>query len=325
MNKNQYLLGFRQYLHSEHSYNDLSKILQQALSHLNSGYAFMIALCGDDPRPFLREKNLFDEVRLYDYAKLRLSPIQLVKRFAADNGPDDRVKIIYYSKYPEGLTYPIELFTLISSFMNYQHLGISDSDFQIPFSEVIRAFNYHIQNSRAKQPSVTFPQRDQRQLDAENYPINRRAMEDIENLYVYFLSNIRFLDLKLDFQSGVLFTNRLANIALDFNTVGKWVGTLHLTISLLRQKEVWVDQLAVSTNIQHESTINFDVQCAKIDELYDYYLIPMENIIRIALDHPRKYLMSDWCDSLSTEEIDAILQNIYEAYVGHKQKKFAQI
>ncbi|NOX38554.1 MAG: hypothetical protein GXO78_13565 [Calditrichaeota bacterium] len=186
---------------------------------------------------------------------------------------------------------------------------------------MINAFHHHIGANHGDRPLVTFPKRRRRSLDAENYPINRWAMEDIENLYVYFLSNIRFLDMKLDIQSGLFFTNHLANMTVDFNKVGKWVGTLHLAISLLRQPNIQVEQVPVETNVQHDSTISFGVQCAKIDELYDYYLIPMENIIRIALDNPRKYLMSDWCAALTVEEIQQVLEGIYRAYLDYKKSQ----
>jgi len=318
MEKSKGLIGFRQYFKSSHSQEDLLQIIRESQNYKNLGFDFMVALCGENPYSLLAENNMEKMVNVYDYARLRLTPTQLIKRFIPEYHNGREVKIIYYSNFPEGLTYPIDLFSAMSSFMNYDHLAVSDSDFQIPFEEIIRSFKYHIKNSNQHSPSLTFPNRVRRSLDAHNYPINRWAMEDIENLYVYFLSNIKFLDMKLDIQSGLFFTNRLANILLDFNKVGKWVGTLHLAISLLREKNVLVNRVDVQTANQHESTINFGVQCDKIDELYDYYLIPMENIIRISLDNPRKYLMSDWCENFSIAEIKAILENIYQEYLKHK-------
>jgi len=143
-------------------------------------------------------------------------------------------------------------------------------------------------------------------------------MEDIENLYIYILSNIRFLEMKLDIQSGLFCTNRRANVMLDFNKVGKWVGTLHVAITLLRNTVIQVLQTEVQTNVQHESSINFQIQCHKIDELYDYYLIPMENIIRIAMDNPSRYLMNDWNRDHSNEEIEEALKQIFQAYQDFK-------
>ena len=315
------LLGFRQYLHNLHSFEDLRQILKYAENSplMEEGNCeVFIALCGENPRTVLQKENLEPDVALYDYSHLHLSPSQCVKRLIADYHDHAFLKIIHYSRFPEGLTYPIDLFTQMAAFMNYDHLAVSDSDFQISFAEIIRAFKYHIQESSSNRITITFPRRYHRSLDPKNYPINRWAMEDIENLYVYFLSNIKFLEMKLDIQSGLFFTNRMSNILLDFNKVGKWVGNLHLAISLLRDPEIRVQQIEVQTNPQNDSSINFEVQCAKINELYDYYQIPMENIIRIALDNPRKYLMSDWSYSLPLPAIEATLQRIFEIYSHYK-------
>lgn len=317
------LIGFRQYLNSPHSYEDLRRILSlpEAFPLLQErGYDIMVALCGDHPGEFTESAKGIGDFEILDFTGEALSPLQLVKRLVQSLASSSAVRIIYYSHYPEGLTYPLDLFTQIATFLGYTHLAVSDSDFQIPFPELLKAFEYHIHSGDAEGPSVTFPRRKRRSLDAEDYPINRWAMEDIENLYVYFLSNIRYLDLKLDIQSGLIFTNRAANAVLDFSRVGKWIGTLHLAISLLRLPEVTVRQVEVETNLQHDSTINFDIQCAKINELYDYYLIPMENIIRIALDNPRKYLMPDWSAELPTEAIEAILRHVFDAYAMHKKQ-----
>lgn len=317
------LIGFRQYLKSEQSYQDLKNLILESVRAVEQGRndtEFHIAICGEDPREFLRKNNLLRHVQLFDYSRYRFSPNQLVKHFVGDYPNGSAVKIIYYSPYPEGLTYPIDLFTQIAVFLNFDHLGVSDSDFQIPFAEMLRAADFHREHAVPNTPVVTFPRRKRRGLDAENYPINRWAMEDIENLYVYFLSNIRFLEMKLDIQSGLFFTNRRANLQLDFNRVGKWVGTLHVAIALLRDPSVQVFQVEVDTRMQEDSTISFQVQCRKIDELYDYYLIPMENIIRIAMDNPRKYLMNDWNQGLNRKQIREKLEHIYQAYLEFKRK-----
>jgi hypothetical protein len=317
------LIGFRQYLKSEQSYMDLLKLIQESKNALKSGYndlSLYLAICGDNPDNFLKEKNLARDVEYFNCTRKRLSPTQLVKYFIGDYPNGDPIKIIYYSTFPEGLTYPLDLFTQLAVFLNFDHLGVCDSDFQIPFFEILESLNFHCKNSQSGIPTVTFAKRIRRSLDAKDYPINRWAMEDIENLYVYFLSNIKYLQYKLDIQSGLCFTNRRANVMLDFNKVGKWVGNLHLAISLLRNPSALVLQRNVDTNLQNESSINFQVQCLKIDELYDYYLIPMENIIRIAMDNPRKYLMNDWDEGLSTKEIENILQGIFKAYLEFERQ-----
>jgi len=317
------LIGFRQFLKSPHSYEDLKKLLfesQKIIAFDRQDTSFFIAVCGENPLPFLQQKNLLSEVQFFDYSAKRFSPTQLVKNIIADVVNGAPIKIFYYSVYPEGLTYPIDLFTQLAVFLNFDHLGVSDSDFQIPFREIMKSLEFHIQNADAKYPTVTFPKRVRRSLDAENYPINRWAMEDIENLYVYFLSNIKFLEEKLDIQSGLFFTNRPSNVMLDFNKVGKWVGTLHVAISLLRHPDIRVFQNQVETNVQHESSINFQVQCRKINELYDYYLIPMENIIRIATDNPKRYLMNDWTTGYSKKEIEQALARIFQAYQDLKHQ-----
>ncbi len=321
--KAENLIGIRQYLNSTNSFQDLHQLItlwHQQSPAIKHDFNLAVALCGKDPRPFLKEQGLLSQTRVYDYSNDRLSPNQLIKRLIFEYQADDRVQIIYYSPYPEGLTYPVDLFTQMGVFLSYKNLAVSDSDFQIPFEELIRSFYYHIQKNDIAAPLITFPKRRRRSLDAQDYPINRWAMEDIENLYVYFLSNIRFLDLKLDIQSGLFFTNHIANMHLDFDRVGKWVGTLHLAISLLRHPHIQVEQIEVNTNTQDDSTISFEVQCNKINELYDYYLIPMENIIRIALDNPRKYLMDDWTRDLTVEEIRTTLENIFQAYLQFKNK-----
>ncbi len=317
------LIGFRQYLKSEHSYNDLEALLRESHTALAAGMkdvSFFLAVCGDDPLPFLQEKHLLQNVQHCDYARHRFSPTQLAKNFVGDYPNGDPIKIIYYSHYPEGLTYPIDLLTQLAVFLNFDHLAVSDSDFQIPFDEVLRILDFHRQSADPNEPAITFPKRERRSLDAENYPINRWAMEDIENLYVYFLSNIKFLDMKPDIQSGLFYTNRRANVMLDFNKVGKWVGTLHTAITLLRYPQVQVFHEIVKTNFQHESSINFRIQCQKIDELYDYYLIPMENIIRIAMDNPRRYLMNDWESNLAKKQVDESLLQILDAYREFKRQ-----
>lgn len=317
------LIGFRQYLHSKQSYLDLKELIRASKDALKNGYentAFYVAICGDDPRPFLRESELSGSFQAFSYAGKRLSATQLVKRFIGDYPNGDPIKIIYYSPFPEGLTYPIDLFSQLAVFLNFDHLGVCDSDFQLSFKEVLKSMDFHCQRADEQTPVITFPKRKRRSLDAENYPINRWAMEDIENLYVYILSNIKYLELKLDIQSGLFFTNRQANVLLDFNKVGKWVGNVHVAITLLREHRVNVLHNLVETNPQNESSINFQVQCRKIEELYDYYLIPLENIIRIALDNPHKYLMNDWNENLSGEEIETILKNIFAAYLSFKRK-----
>ncbi len=317
------LIGIRQYLNSPNSFQDLKQLIELWESQppaIHKQFTTAVALCGKDPMPYLQKQGFAKAVKCYDFSKARLSPMQLIKHLIFDYQPDERVQIIYYSTFPEGLTYPVDLFTQMAVFLSYKNLAVSDSDFQIPFEELLRSFEFHIAKNNIQAPLVTFPKRKRRSLDAEDYPINRWAMEDVENLYVYFLSNIRFLDMKLDIQSGLFFTNHIANMHLDFERVGKWVGTLHLAISLLRHPDIQVEQIQVDTNVQDDSTISFAVQCNKINELYDYYLIPMENIIRIALDNPRKYLMDDWTANLSLEEIRQTLENIFHAYLQFKTR-----
>jgi len=105
------LIGFRQLLRSHDSYRDLEELLSQSKGSLASGredISFFLVICGDDPLPHLREKNLLAEVQYFDYAQERFSPAQLVKHFVTDFPNGDPIKIIYYSPYAEGLTYPID-------------------------------------------------------------------------------------------------------------------------------------------------------------------------------------------------------------------------
>jgi len=134
-------------------------------------------------------------------------------------------------------------------------------------------------------------------------------MEDLENMYIYLLSDLRVLNSKPDFQSGLSITSRAANRLLNFDRVGSWIGNLHMAIQVIREHGQLEKDFMARTNFQHESTINFDVQCAKIDQLYRYYMIPLSNIIQLAVEHPAHYLMEDWTAGKSKQEI---MQTIYK-------------
>ncbi len=77
----------------------------------------------------------------------------------------------------------------------------------------------------------------------------------------------------------------------------------------------------VETNLQNESTINFDVQCAKIDQLSEYYLIPLSNICLLVGDHPGRYLMDDWTNGKSNEEIQETIDNILKMYKNYLKRE----
>ena len=171
---------------------------------------------------------------------------------------------------------------------------------------------------------ITYPRRHPRSLDTEKYPINRWAMEDLENMYIYLLSDLNVLNSKPDFQSGLSITTRAANKMLNFENVGSWIGNLHMAIQVIRNKGHLEKDFEVKTNHQHESTINFEVQCAKIDQLYRYYMIPLSNIIKLAVEHPEKYLMDDWTKGKSKQEIEQIIYRIEEMnnrYLEEKRKE----
>ena len=62
------ILGFRQYLKSQNSYNDLQHIIidRDKYFPIKDGFVTIIALCGENPRSFLDENDLMKKVAFYD-------------------------------------------------------------------------------------------------------------------------------------------------------------------------------------------------------------------------------------------------------------------
>ncbi len=310
----KYILGFRQYLHSAKSYDDLRHIIEGQTEHFapEQGFLTIVALCGDNPRSFLEESGLIARVAFYDFAPWEESAQRVAQVYKKSLYKVQRVQIIYYNEQPMGLTYPLELLVHIANLLEAEHLAVSDSDFQLDYSEIRRIYDFHLSVAKADEKVITYPRRNPRSLEAEKYPINRWAMEDLENMYIYMLSDLKVLDSKPDFQSGLSITSRAANKILNFDNVGSWIGNLHMAIQVIRAHGRLEKDFEVKTNYQHESTINFDVQCAKIDQLYRYYMIPLANIVQLALEHPERYLMEDWTNGKSREEIAADIHKIEE-------------
>lgn len=325
----KYILGFRQYLHSPKSYQDLEQIIRDQQKYFPSeqGFLTIVAVCGDNPRDFLEERGLRPKVAFYDYAPWEERAKRVAQVFARSVHKQDRVQIIHYNENPLGLTYPLELLVHIANALQAEHLAVSDSDFQLSYAEIRRVFDHHIANAKADEIVITYPRRHPRSLDTQKYPINRWAMEDLENMYIYFLSDLKVLNSKPDFQSGLSITTRAANAILNFDNVGSWIGNLHMAIQIIRHKGRLDKDFVVKTNYQHESTINFDVQCAKIDQLYRYYMIPLSNIVELAIEQPDKYLMEDWTTGKSKEEIVETIKKIERMnnqYLEQQRKKRLQ-
>jgi hypothetical protein len=313
MNK---IVGFRQYLKSENSYKDLKEIIKDRKSYFNSGQGFLtiIALCGENPFHFLNHNNLIDEVELYQYSAWEEKAEKVAAVYQKSRTNLDKVQIIHYSEKPEGLTYPLELLVEISKFMDFEHLAVSDSDFQLPYAEIRKTYDFHLQTCKNDEAVITYPRRKRRSLDAHDYPINRWAVEDLENMYIYLLSDLTVLNQKADFQSGLSVTNKMAHQKLSFKNVGSWIGNLHMAIQVIHNNGRLENNFLVETNIQNESTINFDIQCRKIEQLYKYYLIPLSNICLMASEHPDRYLMSDWTSGKSSEQIKKDIYSILAMY-----------
>lgn len=323
------LLGFRQYLKSAGSYQDLQRIIEERDRHFPQadGFTVIVALCGDNPREFLESNGLRKKVAFYDFAPWEESAARVAGVFSRSLYKKERVHVVYYNEHPMGLTYPLELLVHIANNLRFDHLAVSDSDFQLDYSEIRRVYDHHLSVARPEQKVITYPRRQPRALDADKYPINRWAMEDLENMYIYMLSDLRVLDSKPDFQSGLSITSRAANEKLNFGNVGSWIGNLHMAIQVIRSRGRLVKDFIVKTNFQHESTINFDVQCAKIDQLYRYYMIPLSNIVHLAVEHPERYLMDDWTRNKSREEIAATIYKIEEMnnrYLAEKRERELQ-
>ncbi len=319
------ILGFRQYLHSEKSYRDLVRIIKGQKKYFppQEGFLTIIALCGDNPREYFERNDLRHEVSFYDFAPWEESARRVAQVFVKSLYKPQRVQVIHYNDKPLGLTYPLELLVHIANVLGAEHLAVSDSDFQLSYSEIRRVYDHHLSIANPDEVVITYPRRHPRSLDTEKYPINRWAMEDLENMYIYLLSDLNVLNSKPDFQSGLSITTRAANKLLNFENVGSWIGNLHMAIQVIRNKGHLEKDFEVRTNHQHESTINFEVQCAKIDQLYRYYMIPLSNIIQLAIEHPEKYLMEDWTKGKTREEIAAIIHQIEEMnnrYLEEKRK-----
>lgn len=306
------ILGFRQFLRSESSYDDLKRIILNREQHFSqeADFSVIVALCGDNPRDFFEDENLTRHVAYYDFAAWEESAQRVAQVYQKSIYHADRVQVIYYSQDAKGLTYPLELLVNIAKGTTAAHLGVSDSDFQMDYSEIRGVFDYHLSKTNAQEKTITYPRRHPRSLDTEKYPINRWAVEDLENMYIYMLSDLKILDSKPDFQSGLSITTRAANSILDFSRVGSWIGNLHMAIQVIRSNGRLLKNFEVRTNMQHESTINFEVQCAKIDQLYRYYMIPLSNIVHLAIEHPDLYLMADWTKGKNKDEISEIIRQI---------------
>lgn len=308
------IIGFRQYLNSKQSFNDLQRIIteREKCFPTEDGFTIIVALCGQNPREFFEKQHLTKAVAFYDFAAWEESAQRVARVFQKSIYKPKRVQVIYYSQSAQGLTYPLELLVEIANVLQAEHLAVSDSDFQLEYDEIRKVFDYHLSKTIASQKAITFPRRQPRSLDTEKYPINRWAMEDLENMYIYMLSDLKILDSKPDFQSGLSVTTRAANEILEFKRVGSWIGNLHMAIQVIRANGRLLKNFEVKTNMQHESTINFDIQCAKIDQLYRYYMIPLSNIVHLALEHPDHYLMPDWTNHKTAQEIATIIHKIEE-------------
>ncbi len=312
VNRSLNILGFRQYLHSDKSYEDLKNIIAGQIKHFSpqEGFLTIVALCGDNPRAFFEDEGLNKSVAFYDFAPWEESARRVAEVYKKSLYHEDRPQIIHYNEQPLGLTYPLELLVQIANLLKAKHLAVSDSDFQLSYEQIRRVYDFHTSVAGPDEAVITYPRRRQRSLDIHKYPINRRAMEDLENMYIYMLSDLKILESKPDFQSGLSITSRAANRLLNFERVGSWIGNLHMAIQVIRQGGRLEKDFIAETNRQHESTINFDVQCAKIDQLYRYYMIPLSNIVQLAVEHPERYLMEDWTNGKSHEEIARIIHEI---------------
>lgn len=320
------IIGFRQYLKSGQSYADLLKIIRERDTHFPGaeGFVTIVAVCGDNPRAFLEQEGLLGSVTFYNYAPWEANAAKVAEVFSKSYYRPERVQIVYYSDRPMGLTYPLEFLIAAGNRLGTENVAVSDSDFQMPYTEIRRAYDFHLSISDPREAVITYPRRGRRSLDAEDYPINRWAMEDLENMYIYMLSDLRALNKKADFQSGLSITSRAANLQLNFDNVGSWIGNLHMAIQVMRNNGRLENEFIVQTNVQNESTINFDVQCAKIEQLHRYYMIPLSNIVHLALNHPDEYLMQDWTKNLSKEKLEAdihAIEAMYRRYIENKDRR----
>jgi len=147
------VVGFRQYLKSASSYEDLKELIEGQTLHFNPklGFVTIIAICGENPSDFLKENNLYDNIEFYPFSAWEEKPEKVAKVFQKSVNNLHKVQIIHYSDKPEGLTYPLELLVWISKAFQFEHLSVSDSDFQLPYSEIRRTYDYHLNASKKEE------------------------------------------------------------------------------------------------------------------------------------------------------------------------------
>jgi len=317
------LLGFRQLLHNPESYQDLSKIIiesQKLFSH-DPGLIFAVAVCGDNPFPFLQSEKLLDKVSYLDVSSHSSSPANCAQMSKDLFKPGSKnIVILYYDSKKRGLTFPFAFLTEFSILLNVDLVGLSDSDFQIPYSAIKRSYlDAKEKISELNTPVLYLPRRSHRSLELEGYPINRFAMEDIENAYYWVVTKRVDRFKNLDLQSGLCFLNRAACLILDFSKTGVWTGAIDTPIQIKQHKGDVVEGIIIDTNPQNISTISPDIQFKKIKELEDLYGCPLGQLIDFALHHP-ECLMDDWAKYLRQEERKMILDKILYEYGNYQSK-----
>ncbi|MEM3127296.1 MAG: hypothetical protein QW331_04495 [Candidatus Woesearchaeota archaeon] len=314
------IIGFRQYLKTDKSYGDFLKIIFETESLFNSDkdVRFISAICGDNPKKFLK-KNLIKNAQLIEAisSEYKVCAAKTIKKLDLKK----KVILIYYGAQKLGLTFPMALLCEVASRLNAKILGISDSDFQIPYSAIKRSFfdaKEKICNN--KKATLYLPFRSHRSLELQNYPINRFAVEDIENAYYRIVTNDRSKE-NLDLQSGLCFLNKSAIKLLDFSNVPRWTGNINIAVQIKKKGNV-VKGITIDTNPQNESTISPDVQFKKINELENSYGYKLLEAIGFVLKNP-DFLMSDWKSNKSKKEIAEILNEIVIGYEKYKKSRKA--
>ena len=303
------MMGFRQYLFTYQSYDDLKNIIRQSKSLFEDTdqVLFMVAVCGDHPAEELGAVNIVD-VRNHSYDIVK-SARQVVDEMTGD----ERTIIVYYSEKKVGLTYPFALLIEIARMLGLDFMGLCDSDFQIPYSGIKDSFTDALAKILTRdEPCIYLPTRVRRSLDLQGYPINRFATEDLENAYYWRATGLRRIE-RLDLQSGVCYLNKASIDKLDLQGTGAWCGAIELPVQVRMMGGSVVKGMTLETNPQNESTISPEDQFRKIMELEEQYGIKLAQIINYAKERP-KCFMDDWTRGHTKRDIAEILQVIEREY-----------
>jgi glucose-1-phosphate thymidylyltransferase len=188
-------------------------------------------------------------------------------------------KIIHYSDKPLGFTKPWSI--LLDSIKNdtFDELIMVDGDDQHIFSEIKRIYKKY-------RGHVVIPEREKRIVFLSDSPINRVAMEDLENAFLRLKYNCKLNDP----QTGLfMFLNKNAIDSIKLNGIGSWVGDLAV-LSNLYEKKLKIMTPKINVRPQKKATINLDFAFRTVIDLEKFFKINYLDVIKAVKDNSEKYL-----------------------------------